>query len=201
MCSLILRCCFCCSWQSSLFLLSVVALVEEKERRILGKTSYLFSRLAQAFLPVVFVVFLFFFQRVGEITFRLHDDVFFSREQGVDDSGDSRRERRHDVSCVYRSSSLSSLSPSSRACTACGVFSKMVLFVGQTSSMFWCIFFTPRLFILFLAKSHASSRHQKLSSIVYHRSTTTEQKPKGFTHFSFFTFVCVEIQTHTRVLF
>ena len=45
MCSLILRCCFCCSWQSSLFLLSVVALVEEKERRILGKTSYLFSRL------------------------------------------------------------------------------------------------------------------------------------------------------------
>ena len=44
-CSLILRCCFCCSWQSSLFLLSVVALVEEKERRILGKTSYLFSRL------------------------------------------------------------------------------------------------------------------------------------------------------------
>ena len=168
-----------------------------------------------AFLPVVF---LFFFQRrVGE-TFRLYDDdvSFFSREQSVDDSCDSRRERRHDVSCVYRSSSLPSLSPSSRACTACGVFSKMVFYLSvkrwASSFMFWCIFFHcwEKLFILFLAKSHASSRRsgapkKKLSSSSIVLSSSDPRRrnknPKGFTRFSFFTFVCVEIQTHTRVLF
>ena len=174
-CSLILRCCFCCSWQSSLFLLSVVALVEEKERRILGKTSYLFSRLRV--FASRFFVFLSTTRGRNVSSLRRRRFFFFSREQSVDDSCDSRRERRHDVSCVYRSSSLPSLSPSSRACTACGVFSKMVFYLSvkrwASSFMFWCIFFHcwEKLFILFLAKSHASSRRSGAPKKNYHHQS------------------------------
>jgi len=192
-----------------------LSLLSSKRKRgeFWGRRRIFSLGFVQAFLPVVFVVFLFFFQRrVGE-TFRLHDDVsFFStREQSVDDSGDSLQ-RRHDVSCVYRGSSFSSLSPSSRACTACGVFLKMVLFVGQTSFMFWCMFFPlMRLFILFSAKSHASSpfRHQKKnyrsSSIVLSSSSSDPRRrnknPKGFHTFLFLHF-CLRRDTnaHTSAL-
>ena len=169
----------------------------------------------QAFLPVVFVVFLFFFQRrVGE-TFRLHDDVsFFStREQSVDDSGDSLQ-RRHDVSCVYRGSSFSSLSPSSRACTACGVFLKMILFVGQTSFMFWCIFFPLMeiIYSFFCEKSRVISvsapkkKNYRSSSIVLSSSSSSDPRrrnknPKGFHTFLFLHF-CLRRDTnaHTSAL-
>ena len=193
-----------------------LSLLSSKRKRgeFWGRRRIFSLGFVQAFLPVVFVVFLFFFQRrVGE-TFRLHDDVsFFStREQSVDDSGDSLQ-RRHDVSCVYRGSSFSSFSPSSRACTACGVFLKMILFVGQTSFMFWCIFFSidEIIYSFFCEKSRVISVSAPKKKIIdHHQSFYHRHHPihddgiktqKVFTHFSFFTFVCVEIQTHTRVLF
>ena len=196
-----------------IFVSSLCRCSRRREReRILGKTSYLFSRLRPGVFASRFCRFFVFLSttRGRNVSSSRRRFFFSTREQSVDDSGDSLQ-RRHDVSCVYRGSSFSSLSPSSRACTACGVFLKMILFVGQTSFMFWCIFFPlMELFILFSAKSHASSpfRHKKnyrSSSIVLSSSSSDPRRrnknPKGFHTFSFFTFVCVEIQTHTRVLF
>tara|TARA_A100001035_G_scaffold259215_1_gene236474 strand:- start:518 stop:790 length:273 start_codon:yes stop_codon:yes gene_type:complete len=90
----------------------------------------------------------------------------------------------------------------------------MILFVGQTSFMFWCIFFPLMeiIYSFFCEKSRVISVSAPKKIIDHHQSFYHRRHhhpihddgiktQKVFTHFSFFTFVCVEIQTHTRVLF
>ena len=145
MCSLILRCCFCCSWQSSLFFFSLSLLSSKRKRGEFWGRRRIFSLSASRFCQSFLSFFCFLSTTCGRNVSSLRRRRFFFcgvREQSVGDSCDSLRERRHDVSCVYRSSSFSSLSPSSRACTACGVFSKMVFYLSvKRCFMFWCIFF------------------------------------------------------------
>ena len=207
MCSLILRCCFCCSWQSSLFLLSVVALVEEKERRILGKTSYLFSRLRV--FASRFFVFLLTTRGRNVSSLRRRRFFFFKGTE-------RRRQRRFSPATTWCLLRLSRF-----------FFLFFIAFFARVHSV-WCllkddficrsnelhvlvhIFSIDDLFF-FLRKVTRHLRFGTKKKIIdHHQSFYHRHHPihddgiktqKVFTHFSFFTFVCVEIQTHTRVLF
>ena len=213
MCSLILRCCFCCSWQSSLFLLSVVALVEEKERRILGKTSYLFSRLR------VFAsrFFCFSFNDAWAKRFVFTTTTFlFFRGNRASTTAAILVASDDMMSLAFIAVLLYLLYRLPRARAQRVVSSQRWFFICRSNdelhrSCSGAYFFTvERNYLFFSSRKvtrHLGARgHQKKlssSSIVLSSSDPRRRNknPKGFTRFSFFTFVCVEIQTHTRVLF
>ena len=213
MCSLILRCCFCCSWQSSLFLLSVVALVEEKERRILGKTSYLFSRLRPGVFASRFCRFFVFLSTTRGRNVSSSRRRFFFFDEGTE----RRRQRRFSPATTWCLLRLSRF-----------FFLFFIAFFARVHSV-WCllkdgficrsnelhvlvhIFSTDEIiYSFFCEKSRVISVSAPKKIIDHHQSFYHRHHPihddgiktqKVFTHFSFFTFVCVEIQTHTRVLF